>query len=312
MLSMACQFLLVRQAASQILLRKITPSSRVPIQPFTLIILLDRNQILSNRHSMRDDESRQAQSHGRLENDVREPQAAEQKVESVERALSILGSFGDGTPKLSLGDLAERTGFYRSTILRLSASLIRHRYLYRDREGFFSLGPALWRLGGLYNSAFDLAGHVRPVLSELVQETGESAGFFVRQGDHRVCLFRKHSLQPIRHHLEEGAELPLGRGAGSHVVMAFTGSEGKLYEEVRRAGFSFAVGEVDSHTGGVFAPVFDGQRRFLGAIGVSGFKEHFEGDNCTRIIGIVTTKAAKLSETLSAMEPSPASASPTG
>ena len=42
---------------------------------------------------------------------------AEQRVEAVERALAILEAFDESRPALALGDLAERTGFYKSTIL---------------------------------------------------------------------------------------------------------------------------------------------------------------------------------------------------
>jgi DNA-binding IclR family transcriptional regulator len=63
----------------------------------------------------------------------------EQRVESVERALTLLEAFGGGGESLSLNDLATATGFYRSTILRLAASLQRMGYLHRDADGRFRL-----------------------------------------------------------------------------------------------------------------------------------------------------------------------------
>src|SRR5438874_7384017 len=101
--------------------------------------------------------------------------AAEQKVEAVERALAILEAFRDGSKHLSLAELAQRTGLYRSTILRLYASLERFGYLHRGTDGRFCLGPSLLRLGVLYQNAFNLAGYVRPVLQQLVDEPGETA-----------------------------------------------------------------------------------------------------------------------------------------
>ena len=55
----------------------------------------------------------------------------EQRVEAVERALSILDAFTAERPSLSLAELAERTGFYPSTILRLASSLARFGYMHR-------------------------------------------------------------------------------------------------------------------------------------------------------------------------------------
>src|SRR3712207_2032245 len=109
--------------------------------------------------------------------------AGEPRVEAVERALSILEAFGDGTPRLSLAEIAERTGLYPSTVLRLAASLDRFGYLHRGADGLFRLGSTPLRLGMLYRDAFDLADHVRPALARLVERTGGTAAFYLREGD---------------------------------------------------------------------------------------------------------------------------------
>ena len=222
----------------------------------------------------------------------------EQKVASVERALSILEAFSDGTSRLSLAELSVRTGFYRSTILRLTDSLRRFGYMHRDADGNFSLGPALWRLGALYQNAFDLADYIRPVLDELVESTGETAAFYVRQGAKRLCLFRHISSSPLRFHIDEGSELPMGREADSRVLMAFSGEMEAPYNEVRERGFHVNLGENNPKTGGVAAPVFGSGGRFVGALGIAGFRDHFEGKNGERIISVVIERARNLSRTL--------------
>ena len=78
---------------------------------------------------------------------------AEQRVEAVERALSILEAFVDNEPSLSLAAIARHTGFNPSTILRLSASLMRFGYLRRLSDGRYSLGPAPLQLGTLYRNS---------------------------------------------------------------------------------------------------------------------------------------------------------------
>ena len=118
---------------------------------------------------------------------------SEDRVEAVERALTILEAFREGEEALSLAALAEKTGFYKSTILRLAASLERFGYLAREPSGLFRLGPSLWRLGSLYRRSFDLGEHVRPELRRLVEATTETASFYVREGNERVCLYRLNS-----------------------------------------------------------------------------------------------------------------------
>ena len=133
-------------------------------------------------------------------------------VDAVERALSMLDAFSDGTPALALKELADRTGLTKSTILRLNVSLERFGYLVRDSDGNYRLGPTLWQLGALFRQNLDLREVVVPVLERLVAETKESASFYVLRGKSGVCLYRVNSPRLARDHVEEGEIIPLGLG----------------------------------------------------------------------------------------------------
>jgi DNA-binding IclR family transcriptional regulator len=224
--------------------------------------------------------------------------ASEQKVEAVERALTILDAFGDGSASLSLGELAERTNLYRSTILRLAASLERFGYLNRGVDGRFRLGPTLWRLGVQYQNAFNLADYVRPVLQELVAATGETAAFYVREGDRRICLYRQHASRLIGHHLEEGADLPLDRGASARILVAFTDGKGAIYDRVRDTGLYVSKGERDADTAAIAVPVFGRGRAFVGALGVTGPISRFDDKRIKTMGAVLSSAAQKLSKTI--------------
>ena len=71
-------------------------------------------------------------------------------VAAVDRAIAILNAFTQSDRTLSLAELAARTGFYKSTILRLAGSLLRGQYLERLEGGRYRVGPAAFRLGALY------------------------------------------------------------------------------------------------------------------------------------------------------------------
>ena len=119
-------------------------------------------------------------------------------------ALSVLEDFGDGMPRLTPAEIAEWTGLYPSAVLRLAASLDRFGYLHRGADGLFRFGPTPLRLGLLCRNVFDLADHLRPALSRPVERAGETAAFYVREGDRCVCLYRHHSPRATRRHVEEG------------------------------------------------------------------------------------------------------------
>ncbi len=64
------------------------------------------------------------------------------------------------------------------------------------------------------------------MLLELTQATGESAAFYVREGNIRTCIARVEGPQPIRHHARMGSALPLDKGSPGRVILAFSGEPG--------------------------------------------------------------------------------------
>src|SRR5512140_2328231 len=109
---------------------------------------------------------------------------------AVDRALSLLAAFRTGDVSLSLAELAVRTRLYKSTALRLLASLEHARLVQRLDDGRYALGSEVARLNTLYAASFSLDRVVVPVLRELVGKTGESAAYHVRQGQARLCHYR--------------------------------------------------------------------------------------------------------------------------
>jgi len=185
---------------------------------------------------------------------------------AVDRALSLLRSFRSGDVSLSLAELAERTQLYKSTVLRLLASLEHARLLLRHGDGRYALGPELARLHAVYAAGFSLEDEVLPVLRDLVAATRESAAFHVRQGEQRLCLYRVEALEPLHDPTHAGELLPLERGAGGRVLTAFGGSRGGIYEQIRRDGVVIINGDRLPELTGIAAPVFGIDSALAGAL----------------------------------------------
>ena len=98
--------------------------------------------------------------------------------------------------------------------------------------------------------------------------TGETACFYVRDGDDRLGLYRLNSPKAARHHLDEGVRLPLDRGAGGRVLLAYS-DLGRGDASVRDAGYAISRGERDPDVGAVAVPVWDRQGHLRGALSVS-------------------------------------------
>lgn len=219
-------------------------------------------------------------------------------VDAVERALTILSAFGEGASDMPLAELARRTGLYKSTILRICTSLEAHRFLIRGADGVFRLGPELWRLGALYRRSFDLGEYVRPVLRRMVAETRETASFYVRDGDERVCLYRLNSPRPVRHHLDEGVRLPLDRGAAGRVLLAFADPDDPRGADIRRAGYAVTRGDRDPELAAIAAPVFDPSDQLRGALSLSTLRSRLDAAMETSMLLTLRAAVAELSAAL--------------
>ncbi len=244
---------------------------------------------------------------GRLKKKALEGPAAAGGVEAVDRALAILKTFEVGHERQTLTDLALRTGFYKSTILRLARSLELAGFLHREEGGPFVLGAEPMRLAAVYRRSSALEATVRPILRALREDTGESASFFRRQGDWRQCLYREDTRRAIRDHLLEGDMLPLDIGAGGRVLRVFGELSDSPAERARRyAELPFvSFGERDPETAGVAAPVF-GHGGLIGAITISGPRTRITPERAPELGRHVMERAEALSRLLGGPDPAPA------
>ncbi|WP_116386203.1 IclR family transcriptional regulator [Cupriavidus taiwanensis] len=185
---------------------------------------------------------------------------------SVDRALSLLDVFTPQSASLSLTEIAKQTRLYKSTVLRLLASLQHKGYVQRKTDGTYCLGPQIARLYAIYASSFSLEEIVMPALRELTEQTKESAAFYVRQKEFRLCLYRVDSPQLVRDHIRAGEILPIDRGAGGRVLLAYSGAQGEIYDRIRKDGIAMLVGDRVPELSGISAPVFNAARELAGAV----------------------------------------------
>ena len=201
-------------------------------------------------------------------------------------------------PSLSIRELIAHTGLTRSRIMRLAGTLEHRGYLIQDLESKkYLLGTRSAGLGHAFERANNTQTLVRPVLKYLVEQTGESATFYVLDGIERVALVREEGTHAIRLSIFEGHRTPIHAGASGKVLLAFGDSDvlstivrknllrpiteqtitsvKKLESEIRdiRArGYAISKGENIPGSHAIAAPVFDYKRKLMGAIGIAGPK----------------------------------------
>jgi DNA-binding IclR family transcriptional regulator len=233
---------------------------------------------------------------------IQKPVKSRQQVAAAERALQILKCFDNPGERLSLAALAQRTEFYKSTILRLSASLSFMGFINRTADGHYMLGPELRRLGllALSQPRSKLEEAVRPVLHRLVSTTKETASFYVIAGSRRICMFRENSLQPARHHLEEGTLHPMGRGAASQVLRAYRKEpRDRKARSIRQTGWAISEGDRHPDVSAVAVPILNDEGQLIGALNVSGLRARLTPAKLERARRALVRESAMLRQILS-------------
>jgi DNA-binding IclR family transcriptional regulator len=221
-------------------------------------------------------------------------------VAALERGLTLLAAFRDGEGTLTLAELAGLTGYYKSTILRLCASLLRMGFLQRLEDGRYRLGPALFLLGRRYQQSFRLGDLVVPVLRGLVEVTGESASFYIRDGERDTCLYRIESPRPVRDAgVSEGDSFPVDDSAGSRMLSAFGGAPGRQHEALRRQLVTVARrSKRIPGAAAVICPVFGVDQQLAGTLVVSGPESRFADAAVAGMKRLIVSHAAGLTRAL--------------
>ncbi|KVS50830.1 IclR family transcriptional regulator [Burkholderia cepacia] len=193
-------------------------------------------------------------------------------VAVLDRAFAILRAFGQTDDQLSLAELSRRTGLYKSTILRLLAALEHGGFMRKLDDGQYAIGHEPLRLAALYQRSFRVGPVVEPLLETLSRELGETASFYVRQGDMRSVLYRVEPARAVRVSIRVGEEFPVRQGASGKVLLAFTDTQDAQWHDVRERLWAASYGERDPETASASVPVFGAAGECVGALTVSGPK----------------------------------------
>lgn len=229
-------------------------------------------------------------------------QTSEGGVAAVDRALDIVRTVALHAEPMSLADLARATGFYKSTILRLMASLEKAAFIARRNDGRYCLGPYAHQLGRAYEATHHLVETVRPILLDLVGRGTESASLHVYHNSRfRQCLLRVDSRHSILDRIATGDLLPLDRGAAGRLIQTF-------HRQGARPSLSnvsaLSMGERDPDCAAVASAVFGIGNELLGVISLSGPRERFTPAAIEAMSDLCLSAAAQATALLGGQYPS--------
>lgn len=210
-------------------------------------------------------------------------------MQSADRALAILSSFGSDRFSVGVSELAAELGIHKSTVSRLLAALERRRFVRRDGNRFIP-GIEVVRIARLASPEESLAAAAATALERLARKTGEAAVLGVRRGDEAFFI---HQVQG--EHIVGVVEDWAGRSTSLHVsaigkaLVAFgpepytgplprytsrTITDPAAFERdlrrVRLRGYAVVRDELEAGLSAVAAPIFDETGGCLASVAVSG------------------------------------------
>ena len=192
---------------------------------------------------------------------------------SVEKALRILKAFCIEQPHFQFTELVKESGFNKTTVHRLLKILENEGFVVRDVGGKYLLGPQMHMLSLVNKVEESIEKKVRPILFDLVEKSGETASFLVREGDMEVCQFCQNSRKALRHHMEEGERFSLKNGLSANMLLAFTGDDEESGSLTKQS-YGFSMGNRDPNLASVAVPVLQGSL-CLGVLVISGINARF-------------------------------------
>jgi IclR family acetate operon transcriptional repressor len=138
-------------------------------------------------------------------------------VQSLQRAFELLEHLADTGGEASLSELASTSGLPMPTIHRLIRTLVALGYVRQNTNRRYALGARLIRLGE--NASLQFGSWARPLLTELVDEVGETANLAVLERDEVVYVAQVPSRHSMRMFTEVGRRLlPHGTGVGKAIL----------------------------------------------------------------------------------------------
>jgi IclR family acetate operon transcriptional repressor len=123
-------------------------------------------------------------------------------VQSIERVFDLLEMLADAGGTLTLSELAATSRLPLPTVHRLMRTLVNRGYVRQEASRRYALGPRLIRLGE--TSSRMLGPWLRPLLAQLVRETGETANLAMLDGDEVVYVAQVPSPHSMRMFTEPG------------------------------------------------------------------------------------------------------------
>lgn len=223
------------------------------------------------------------------------PRRSDAYVESFAKGLSVIRSFGPQHRRMTLSEVAARSGLTRAAARRILLTLLELGYVAQQGRDF-ELTPRVLDLGYSYLSSMPLANLAQPIMVELGNRFNHSVSVAALDGTEVVYLLRvpKRNLLNTPGISLAGMRRPAFVSSMGRVLLAALPEDemkrvldasdlrphasktvwqrAALEEEIRkvgRQGYSLIVDEMEDGLSAVAVPIIDGSGRVIAAMNIA-------------------------------------------
>jgi IclR family transcriptional regulator, KDG regulon repressor len=248
------------------------------------------------------------------------------RIQSIERAVSILNAFSAEEPELGVTDLADRLGLHKSTVHRFLVNLEAAGLVERNRHtARYRLGLRIFELGGLVLQQMNLWDEALPFLEGLVRDSGETGHLAVLDGGEAVYIEKVEARRALRipsaigrgypahatslgkillAHLADDAraEIIAERGLSRCTPKTITDAErlDSELDQIRRQGFAVDEEEYEEGLRCIGAPILGHTGQVVAAIGIGGPVTRVTPQRVGELAELVMSAAGSLSRRMGA------------
>lgn len=232
--------------------------------------------------------------------------------QSVERGALILKVLSEHGA-MGVTDIANRIGLSKSITYRLLASLKAAELVrVEPRSCRYGLGYGLLKMTANWLARIEVRNLAMPHLRLLRQESRETVGLNVRDGDRRVTVERLDTSFEVRFVIDLGRPQPLHAGAAGKAILAFQPDQEiaeivsraelssrrekqlmKDLEEIQRQGFSDTCGERVPGSRSISAPILNHEGVAIASVSVLSLESRMqrrEVSKCRRLVKITASE----------------------
>ncbi|WP_293223151.1 IclR family transcriptional regulator [Ottowia sp.] len=211
------------------------------------------------------------------------------------KGLRLLEVLASRTQALGVSELAHELQMGASNVHRLLQALVETGYVVNEGgRGGYRATLKVWELGAQALHQLDFRATAAPAMRMLLAETNETVHLSVLSGDEVIYVDKLDSPEPVRAYSVIGGRAPAYCVATGKALLAWreqpptglmtvrrlqaftpstladTSALALELERVRQRGYAVNRGEWRASVWGIAAPVFDGGRHVVAAIGISG------------------------------------------